>query len=47
MDISHFYRIARRHVTLNNSVLAVALLIVVGSVEHGYDITKTFSYSKG
>jgi len=32
MDITHFYRIARRHITLNNSVLAVALLIVFGSV---------------
>lgn len=32
MDISHLYRITRSHVTLNNSVLVVALLIVLGSI---------------
>ncbi len=32
MDITHLIHIARRHLTLNNSVLIVAMVIVVASI---------------
>ncbi|MEO5691107.1 MAG: hypothetical protein ABIQ64_02885 [Candidatus Saccharimonadales bacterium] len=32
MDIAHLIRITRRHLTLNNSVLIVAMIIVVASI---------------
>ena len=32
MDIPHLYRLAKRHLTLNNGVLAVALLLITMGV---------------
>ncbi len=32
MDITHLIHIARRHLTLNNSVLIVAMVIVIASI---------------